>query len=198
MREGGPHRELLNALERELIQIGYRWKIFCQLFDSGQKNVDLLNKSGSNVFQLLQKLLIDDLMMGLCRLADPAKSMGHENASLRNLVEKLDTYLADDSKRKIATELEELTKHLNKVTTLRNKAMSHTDLAHALDTSLLPRPTYDELEGALAAAKNVMKEITGRLYDYSSDYVPHLPAGCDGEKLLRVLAKAHGVKESGG
>ena len=83
------HRELLGAIEREFTQLGYRWAMFLQLFDSGQDNVDLLNKSGSNVFELLQKLIIDDVMMSLCRLTDPPKSMGYENASLEHLVGKL-------------------------------------------------------------------------------------------------------------
>lgn len=197
MRDG-PHRDLLNALERQLIQLCYRWKIYCQLYDSGEGNLALLNKSGSNVFALFQKLLIDDLMMGLCRLADPAISMGKENASLENLVSKLDAHLSDDSKIYIRSTLAELTSHLEKVRVLRNKAMSHSDLAHALDITLLPRPTYGELEGALEAAVALLKEITGRVYAYSSTYEPHIPAGRDGEKLLRVLAKAHGEIQLGG
>ena len=127
------HRELLTAIEREFIQLGYRWAMFCQLFDSGQDNVDLLNKSGSKVFQLFQKLLIDDLMMSLCRLSDPPKSMGYENASLRNLAEKLAEQLSPESKTKINEKFTELEQHLEKVTILRNKALSHTDLTHALN-----------------------------------------------------------------
>ena len=143
------HSELLSAIEREFIQLRYRWAIFGQLFDSGQDNVDLLNKSGSNVFQLLQKLIIDDVMMSLCRLSDPPKSMGHENASLRNLISKLEQELPSTSREKIDAKLTELTEHLGKVTILRNKALSHTDMTHALNTEMLPRPTYDEIDGAI-------------------------------------------------
>jgi len=190
------HRELLNAIEREFIQLRYRWVMFGQLFDSGQDNVDLLNKSGSNVFQLLQKLIIDDVMMSLCRLSDPPRSMGHENASLRNLFGKLEQELPSESQEKINAKLAELGEHLEKVTTLRNKALSHTDMTHALNTELLPRPTYDEIEGAIDAVTSVLNEITGRVFDYSSDYNPLLPFGHDGNKLLGALAKAHGHRQS--
>ena len=192
------HRELLAAIEREFIQLGYRWAVFCQLFDSGQDNVDLLNKSGSNVFQLLQKLLIDDLMMSLCRLSDPPKSMGYENASLKNLTEKLAEHLPPESGTKINAKFAELKQHLEKITILRNKALSHTDLTHAVNTELLPRPTYDELEGAIDTITSILNELTGKVFDYSSDYVPHLPFGHDGNKLLNVLAKAHGHKQNKG
>jgi hypothetical protein len=186
-------RQLLDAVERKFTQVGYRWVIFCQLFDSGQENVDLLNKSGSNVFQLLQQLILDDVMLSLCRLTDPPRSMGSENASLRNLVEKLQTRLPGQSKLKIDTKLTELNAHLAKVRVLRNKALSHNDLTHALNAALLPRPTYDELEGAIGAATSILNEITGQAFDYSTEYMPHVPYGCDGNKLLAVLAKAHPV-----
>lgn len=191
------HTELLNAIERELTQLGYRWAIFCQLFDSGQDNVDLLNKSGSNVFLLFQKLIIDDVMMSLCRLSDPPKSMGYENASLRNLVGKLEEELPQESRKTIETKLTELTQHLVQVTTLRNKSLSHTDLSHALNTELLPRPTYDELERAIQAATCILNEITGAIFNYNSDYIPLLPFGCDGNKLLSVLAMAYESRRSG-
>lgn len=192
------HRGLLNAIEREFIQLRYRWAMFGQLFDSGRDNVDLLNKSGSNVFQLLQKLIIDDVMMALCRLSDPPKSMGRENASLRNLVGKLEQELPSESREKINAKLTELSEHLKKVTILRNKALSHTDLAHALNTELLPRPTYDEMDGAINAVTSVLNEITGRVFDYSGEYEPLLPFGHDGNKLLGVLAKAHGYRQREG
>lgn len=188
-------RQLLDAVEREFTQVGYRWVIFCQLFDSGQENVDLLNRSGSNVFQLLQQLILDDVMLGLCRLTDPPKSMGSENASLRNLVEKLQARLPTQSKLKIDTKLTELNAHLSKVRELRNKALSHNDLSHAISATLLPRPTYDELEGAIDSATSILNEITGRVFDYSTEYMPHVPYGYDGNKLLKVLGHAHRVSE---
>jgi len=184
-------RELLEAIEREFTQIGYRWVIFCQLFDSGEENVDLLNKSGSNVFQLLQYLILDDVMMSFCRLTDSPRSMGSENVSFRNLIEKLQGRLSAASQAKIDAKLIELTKHLEKVRVLRNKTLSHSDLTHALNATLLPRPTYNELEGAIEAATSILNEITGTVFNYSSDYMPHVPFGCDGKKLISVLAKAH-------
>jgi len=185
------HKDLLNAIEREFIQLGYRWQLFCQLFDSGQKNVDLLNKSGSNVFQLLQKLIIDDVMMALCRLSDPDRSMGKENASIRNMLKKVSAELSDEDNREIDAKLSELKEHMNKISILRNKAISHTDYEHALNTELLPRPTYDEIENSMKAIERALNIITGKLYDYSSSYLPSMPYGHDGNKLLNVLSKAH-------
>ncbi len=79
--------KILESIENEFIQINYRWKIFCQLYDS-EENVALLNKSGSNVFELLQKLIIYDVISSLCTLPDPAKSAGKDNASIKGFWKK--------------------------------------------------------------------------------------------------------------
>jgi len=42
--------KMFKSLDREVINIFYRWKIFRQLFDGGEKNINLLNRSGANVF----------------------------------------------------------------------------------------------------------------------------------------------------
>src|SRR4030042_5336764 len=83
------NKRILQAIEDEFILLKYHWKIFCQLYGSGPENIELLNKSGSNVFQLLQKLIIDDAMLKLCRLTDPPKSAGKETASIKGYLEKI-------------------------------------------------------------------------------------------------------------
>ncbi len=191
------HKDLLNAIEREFNYLRYRWGLFCQLFDSGQANIDLLNKSGSNVFQLFQKVVIDDVMMTLCRLSDPDKSMGHENASIRNLFKKVKENLSEETNKEITTKLVELDRHMKKISILRNKALSHTDFEHALNTELLPRPTYDELEKSIDVIGIILGKITYELYSYTT-YAPLMPIGHDGNKLLHVLTKAHKSKGNGG
>ena len=91
------HEQLLESLENDYIQLRYRWEIFLQLYDSGEENIALLNSSGSNVFQLFQKLIIDDTMLSLCRLSDPERSAGKENASVHTYghLEKLAVFEAE-------------------------------------------------------------------------------------------------------
>ena len=74
---------------------------------------------------------------------------------------------------------------------LRNKALSHTDYEHALNTELLPRPTYDELQNSMKAIERILNILTGKLYRSGSRYMVNMPIGHDGNKLLHVLSKAH-------
>jgi HEPN superfamily AbiU2-like protein len=184
---------LFQAIEKEFIQLNYRWEIFRQLYDSGQENVDLLNKSGSNVFQLMQKLLLDDVMMCLCRLTDRDKSMGNENASLKNIYKKI--VLPDLIAEEVSELLTELDKHMKKITTLRNKALSHYDLTHALNTELLPKITYDEIDSSIETIRDILNKISGELLDSSNEYVPMIPFGHDGNKLLKTLRTAHDINK---
>jgi len=187
------NEELVKVIEREFIQLMYRWQLFCQLFDSGQENIDLLNKSGSNVFQLLQKLIIDDAMMSLCRLLDPDRSMGHENASIRNLLKRVKGSLSEKANKDIDTKLSELGEHMKNISSLRNKSLSHTDYEHAISIELLPKPTYDELEKSIDAISSILDTLTSDLYGYSTS-PPQMPFGYDGNKLLNILAEAHESK----
>ena len=38
--------KIFHAIDEEVLQMFYRWKILQQLFGSGKENLDLLNRSG--------------------------------------------------------------------------------------------------------------------------------------------------------
>jgi len=78
---------MLSQLEMEFAQIKYRWRIYSELFGSDE-TVNLLNRCGGEVFALTQKLMLYDILAALCRLCDPAKSMGKENNSIYFQYEK--------------------------------------------------------------------------------------------------------------
>jgi len=48
---------IFECVNQHVVQLTYRWKIYCQLFDSGPENIALLNASGGNVFLLFQSLV---------------------------------------------------------------------------------------------------------------------------------------------
>ncbi len=72
-------RILFNCIHEEVVQLFYRWKMFRQLFGSGEENLNLLNQSGSNVFALLQGLIIENAFLTVCRLTDPERTGSYQN-----------------------------------------------------------------------------------------------------------------------
>ena len=163
---------VLNAVNDQVIQLSFRWKIFCQLFDSGPENVELLNKSGSNVFGLFQRLILDDVMISLSRLTDPDKSFGNDNASVRNIVTKAKACLPAATIAEVETLVSELDKHVLNIRKHRNKALAHADLGHALNVSALPAVTYDELEKAMKILQEIVNVVALEAFRWTTHYDP--------------------------
>ncbi|MEX0707659.1 MAG: hypothetical protein WD078_06805 [Woeseia sp.] len=178
---------LANKINDAVVQISYRWQIFCQLYDSGPESIDAMNRRGSNVFQLLQTLIIDDIVLSLARLTDKASVGRNVNASLPYLLDQASRYLDQNDHTILEASLADLTREVVRIRNHRNKALAHVDLRSALHADRLPRLTYDELESAMAKCKQFMSDLTAVLFGWSTHYDVLIPYGCDGATLLKVL-----------
>lgn len=183
--------EIFEAVNQQTTQLSHRWQVFRQLFDNGQESIDLLNKSGSIVFGLLQKLLIDDAILTISRLTDPIESSSQENASVANLLFRargtLNTADQDEFERRrgaIRANVENLRTH-------RNKAIAHADLRHAVDAKSLPPLRYDEIESAMMGLCKLMADIARTLWGWTVHHNVIIPFGHGGDTLLQLLARAH-------
>lgn len=183
-------RKLFHAIDDEVLFLFYRWTIFRQLFGSGKENLELLNRSGSNVFVLLQTLVTDNVFLTLSCLTDPEKTGPDQNVSIKNLLRKIETDLDDKLREQLRKKLKKLEAMLTNLRKHRNKRIAHLDLDHAIKVKSLPPVTNGELEDALDLVKSIMKDIWLALFNTSVWYDPHIAYGCDGEFLLSVLRKA--------
>jgi hypothetical protein len=181
------------TLDQEVMLLVGRWKIHKQLFQSGKENVDLLNNSGSYVFHLLQIMIIDNIFLTLSRLTDPAQQGRNKNASIHNLVTRMDGVIDDALLLNLRTRLAEIEKVCKNMRTHRSKRIAHIDTKRGLKASSvwLPPVTYGEIEDALKLTREMMCDITLALFDRYTDYDPGFAYGSDGNHLLHVLRKAH-------
>ena len=186
---------VLNAVYDQVKLLSYRWKIFCQLFDSGQDNVDVLNKSGSNVFELFQRLALDDVMMSLSKLTDPEGVGGKENASVKNLLAKASAHLEPASNAEIEALMAKLDGHVENLRKHRHKVLAHADLRHAFTACALPAVTYDDLENSMATLQSIISKIASEIYGWTTAYDPIIPYGCGGDTLLTVLKRGHAAPQ---
>jgi len=181
-------RTLFNCIHEEVVQLFYRWKIFRQLFDSGEENVSLLNQSGSNVFALLQGLIIENAFLTLCRLTDPEMTGSFENLSIRNILRKMAATLKDENRGDLSGKLARLEAATEKIRSHRNKRITHLDLKHAIKAEPLPAVEYGDLEDALGILECIMRDLHRVLWNADTRYrEPTIAYGCDGDHLLRVL-----------
>jgi hypothetical protein len=185
--------QVLECVHGAVLQLSYRWKIYCQLFDSGAENIALLNSSGGNLFELFQRLVLDDAILALARLTDPASSgKTRENASIKLLVSTAKPVLPPDVVAECEAALTRLDAHVLNLRVHRDKALAHTDLEHSLHVHLLPQITYDELEAAMNESRAILNVVRLALFHQTCSYDVIVPFGRSGTDLLSLLKRAHG------
>lgn len=185
---------VFECVNNSVIQISFRWKIYCQLFDSGSDNMTLLNASGAEVFKLFQRLALDDVMLALSRLTDPAysgRNKSHENASIDHLIQKAATSLDQNTLDQLHRSFEHLENHVRDALIHRDKALAHSDLHHSLQPDALPRVLYDDLEGAMKECRYLMSTLGRSLFARTCSYEVIIPFGRSGSDLLSLLRRAH-------
>lgn len=185
------------AIDRSVQQVFTRWEIYTQLFDSGGENVDLLNASGSYVFFLLQRLLLDDTILALSRLTDPPATNRHENASIKHLIVLVRSSLASPDANDVDVSLGNLERHVSTARTHRDKAIAHADLQQAVGSASLPDIAYAELEGAMQELQKLMLRLGSSSIRRVGGYRPIIAFGTDGNALLKHLRKAKGLHSEG-
>ena len=185
-------RILFNCIHEEVVQLFYRWKMFRQLFGSGEENLNLLNQSGSNVFALLQGLIIENAFLTLSRLTDPERTGSYQNLSIRNLLGKIETTLGDKVREDLRGKLAKLEAATEKLRSHRNKRIAHLDLNHAVKLERLPSVEYGDVEHAMELLEFIMRGFHLVLCNADTRYrEPSIAYGCDGNHLLGVLRDAH-------
>jgi len=185
---------VFNCVNKNVIKLSYRWKIYCQLFDSGNENIALLNSSGREVFKLFQQLVLDDTILALSRLTDPPSSgKDKDNANIKHILDLAGGSLSSSASTELNTTLARLEVHVQNLRVHRDKALAHSDVKHELQVEVLPPITYDELESAMRECRTLMSKLGSELFKQTSCYDVIVPFGSGGNDLLALLSKAHAL-----
>lgn len=181
---------VFEAIDRRVQEIFARYDIYNQLFNSGDDNVKLLNASGSYVFYLFQRLLLDDMLLALSRMTDDEGKPGKENASIKYLLALATPHLSAENTHAATISVARLNGHVSNIRVHRNKMIAHPDLAHAIGTSTLPDIGYAEIEGAMQELTEVMLRLGNSKIRRVGGYKPIIAFGTDGNTLLTKLRAA--------
>ena len=176
-----------SQLEMDFAQIKYRWRIYSELFGEDEK-VDLLNRSGGQVFGIFQGLLVYETLAAICRLCDPPMTAGQENNSISNQYEKRKVSLSSADIQEIDIYLSALGDGIKNIKTLRNKSMSHNDLGVAEKAIKLPDVTYGEIGDAI----NLITKILNKMFNVSRNYESITAFGPGVNSLFKILKSGIG------
>lgn len=181
--------QIFQEISSEVSWLHARWIIYNQLF-TNSKRVDLLNGSAGTLFYLLERVLREDVQMGLCKLTDPAKTCGKDNLTLEQVRDVINVKL------KIAPLAYDLDLLLDKIKvkvqpfrTIRHKTLAHLDLKTHVDpeNNPLPGATFDDLHEVLKLLSEFMNTVEKYFCESETGYEHFLMYGSDGDALVNLL-----------
>jgi hypothetical protein len=147
-----------------------RWTTFTSFY-SDQETVSVLEWAAGGFFALLQRVLLDDLYLGIARLADPPSTGAQNNLVLRSLllhIPPTELPLRDKCDAAIA-DFEEKAQFARPV---RHKRLAHRDEAVATGASsvLDYLVSREDIESALRSAASVLNKVDSHYEDRTTMY----------------------------
>jgi hypothetical protein len=168
-----------------------KWNEHKELFEKGEARIEVLNKSASNFFYFLNKLLFEDAMLHLCRLTDPPQTKGHSNLTIMRLAEAIGHPELSANVRSASEQARDRCEFARK---WRDKYLAHADLwtFQNKGASPLPEVLSRDIEEALSAADQALWSVE-QYYGLPPTIVSHDPWGAS--SLVHCLGRAAQAQE---
>ena len=176
------------ALGNELIWLNAKWSQFENVFGAPQVDLDILNATAPGFFFQARDAMLDDILLSICRITDPAKNGTYENLSLGQLAQHREI----GSLPGLATEVSALVHAARDkakfARQLRNKRLAHRDLLTALRLEEYPLLKYKrcDVRTALAAIAAVLNRVRRHLAGGDGNYGEIIGYG-DSHRLFQYL-----------
>jgi hypothetical protein len=178
--------ELYYLLSNEVTWLYWRWHEYVTLYTESDRRLEILNSSAPFFFYVVQRVLWDETLLGISRLAGPEATGRKRNLSVHRILPFMaGTAVAE----KVEALLKEVTEKSASAIDLRNRHIAHRDLDVVLGKAATPLPqvTKETVDAALAALAALLNAVqshfqvgTTTAYQFASS--PH-----GAETLLYVL-----------
>jgi hypothetical protein len=190
-------RELLIFLEGETSRLREQWQMFEALYDYSEERLKLLQKSAPDFFSMVYFLFVDNFILSLCRLGDPAKTyvkgVGQvDNLSLKQLFSRLDRDMHVDLIRKLEPLLSDFREKSQNLKIHRNTRIGHLGLKETMEEGKNPYPeiSLEAIEETLVAAEDFLHKTEGHFSGDESRVIANTIVTEGATPLLDKLHKA--------
>jgi hypothetical protein len=121
---------ILFSLHNEIIWLTLRWIEFKELYGTKESRIELMNEVAPFFFFTIQKVLRENLMLGISRITDPPKSNGKKNASIR----AIQKFIQDDCfKEELEKDIQDIIENATFCRDWRNRWIAHLDYELAIN-----------------------------------------------------------------
>ena len=176
-------QEKLDAVDREVVLLHFKWTYFQQLFGS-EKGVASINATAPSIFSVIEESLFADILLALMRLVDPPKTRNQANLSPRSLGAEISGIALKEEFDGLEIQIRA---KVQDIKIWRDKKLAHNDLLRHLKKSApVPPIQISELTEALLLIRKAMNLIHGYFFDTSVLY-DQCVTEKDGRALLFYL-----------
>ena len=182
---------LAHELWSNIGQLHLNWNNYRALFGTSPERIEVLNWAAPSFFGLLDGILRHNVFMGIARLTDPPATSGHQNASLRTLLNALRSALTPSMFSDLDRNLADLERYCKPIRDVRDRLIAHDDLATALDYHPDPLAGISRafVEGSLLRLREWFGTIEA-LYRGNPTSHEYVISRGDGDYLMSVLQSA--------
>lgn len=180
-----------NALTNEVSWLHVKFGLWRQLYARSPQRVDLLNRAAGHFFGVLQRALVDDVLLHLARLTDRETVGGRATLTIRRLPSAVPEALRGDVETLVAA----ARAACDPVRPWRNRRLAHTDLESAISHAIVPGITDTQLEAALASFRALLNRIEGHFWQAPTAYELVITPPGDAEALVYYLMRGIRAEE---
>lgn len=178
--------EIFHALSNDFQLMCWTWSQYRILFTDKPSRLAIANEAASAFFWVVQKILVEETMLGIARLAGPANTFKtKQNLSLEQLIQNI----ADPAfQAEMKTEFDSLKTAAEFAFLWRNKHLAHRDLDSSLKRASvsLPSVTLKNIEAVFDSIELTLNKVENK-YCHSQTSYRHSPLSGDAEDLLYVI-----------
>jgi len=185
---------LYNLLYNETIWLHYKWIEFEELYGVKESRIKMLNQSAPFFFFIIQKVLWENILLGIARITDSTKTGDKRNISIQALPDLIEN---EELREKIKIEINEILQKTKFCRDWRNRWIAHYDYNLSLDSNAQPLETANR-----KLIKESLKQITAFInilhehYFKSRLMLDHIKNNRGANLLLRTLKDGLREKEN--
>jgi hypothetical protein len=180
-----------NALMTEVSWLHVKFGLWRQLYARSPQRVDLLNRAAGHFFGVLQRALVDDVLLHLARLTDRETVSGRATLTIRRLPSAVPEALRGDVETLVASARAACAP----VRPWRNRRLAHTDLESAISNAIVPGITDTQLEAAIASVRALLNRIEDHFWQAPTAYELVITPHGDADSLVYYLLKGIRAEE---
>lgn len=149
---------LFFELRNEILTLSYKWIEYKELYGINSSRIDILNDSAPAFFYMVERILRENVILGITRLTDPPSMNGKKNITIKAV---LDFLSEGDLKIGIKEKMDALIDSTKFCRDWRNRHIAHNDYSLKFDRQANPlqESTRKKIEEALIQIQDIFSEI---------------------------------------